>query len=92
MAEVYLYENDVEQEQHAEAIRRLARELFIPESDIRRLYEIRLKCIKNGARIRDYLVVLVSRRVKDAVRNKGLHSEDCNIWPPQRQHELPHVT
>lgn len=65
MPDVHLYKNDTEQGLHAEAIRRLARELSAPENEIRGLYEIILRCLKDGARISDYLVILVSRHVKD---------------------------
>jgi hypothetical protein len=72
MAGVCQYDNDAEERQHSKAIQMLAKELGAPESEIRRLYEEILCSIKGGARIKDYLTVLVSRNVKDVIRRGSL--------------------
>jgi IS5 family transposase len=46
----------------------LAKEFNIPEEEIQRLYETMLCRLKERARIKDYLVLLVSRNVKDMIK------------------------
>ena len=72
MAAVCLYDNDAEETQHSKAIQMLARELGMPEKDIRGLYEEFLCNIKEGARIKDYLIVPVSRNVRDVIKRGTL--------------------
>ena len=69
MAFACQYENDVEERLHLRAIQMLAQELELPEKEIRGLYEEILCDIAQQARIRDYLVILASRGVKDSIRN-----------------------
>lgn len=64
----FLYEDDVEQGLHESAIERLSRDLRRPEPGIRTAYETVLSRLKEEARIKDYLVVLVTRNVKDMMR------------------------
>ncbi len=68
VATTCLYENDTERRQHSEAIRKLAVDLGIPEEKIRAVYDAFYCSIRKGARIRDYLIILVSRNVRDSVR------------------------
>lgn len=65
------YENESELAQHADAMHGLARDLGLAVQDIRGFYEEILCNIKDGARIKDFLVILASRNVKDLVR-RGL--------------------
>lgn len=67
MATACPYENDVERRQHSKAIQMLAEDLGIPEEEIRTLYEAFYCSIKEGAKIKDYLVVLISRNVRDSI-------------------------
>ncbi len=60
-----LYKNEAEARQHYAAISSLAEHLRHPEVGVRPLYEIILARFNRTARIRDFLAVLVSRRVKD---------------------------
>jgi hypothetical protein len=62
------YENDTEKRLHSQAIHVLARDLDRPEEEIRRYYEIVLCSLKERARIKDYLVILVSRNVKHMIK------------------------
>ncbi len=72
MATACPYENDTELRQHSQAIRMLAKDLGMPEEEIRSVYETFYCAIREGARIKDYLVVLVSRNVRDSIR-KGAY-------------------
>ena len=60
-----LYKDEVEAKQHQSAILNLAENLHRSEIVVRPLYEIVLSRFNRTARIRDFLTVLVSRRVKD---------------------------
>jgi hypothetical protein len=72
MARVCQYDNEAEERQHSKAIQKLAGELGMPEKEIRGLYEEILCHIREDARIKDYLIVLVSRNVRDVVRRGTL--------------------
>jgi hypothetical protein len=61
------YESDLERRKHYDAIQALSQKLGEPEEDVRTLYETVLCSIKEGARIKDYLVILVSRSVRDSI-------------------------
>jgi hypothetical protein len=69
VAQRKLYENDAEKRQHSAAISHLARELKRSEMGILPLYEIVLARFNRTARIRDFLTVLVGRRVRDLLRS-----------------------
>ncbi|HAM51121.1 MAG TPA: hypothetical protein DCP92_10695 [Nitrospiraceae bacterium] len=70
MATAFLYENDTDQKQHFRAVQMLARDLSMPEEEVKRLYETMLNCLKERARIKDYLVILASRCVKDVIKGR----------------------
>ncbi|MBI3802983.1 MAG: DUF3562 domain-containing protein [Nitrospirae bacterium] len=70
MAMVKYYEDDKEQARHFSAKQRLARELRIPLEEIGALYERILKELRKQARIKEFLSILVSRRVRDLLRPK----------------------
>jgi hypothetical protein len=72
MTGVCQYDNEAEERQHSKAIQMLAGQLGMPEKEIRELYEEFLCSIKEGARIKDYLTVLVSRNVRDSIRSGTL--------------------
>jgi hypothetical protein len=61
------YESDLERRKHHEAIQALSQKLGEPEEDVRTIYESVLCRIKEGSRIKDYLVILVSRIVRDSI-------------------------
>jgi len=65
MNDVALYEDEAEQRQHFSAIQRLVRDVRSPEDEIRLLYEDVLKEFKSEARIKTYLSILVSKKVKE---------------------------
>jgi len=68
MATACLYENDTDRKQHSTAIQRLAKDLRIPEEEVQQLYETMLCTLKEKARIKDYLVILVTRSVKGMIK------------------------
>ena len=68
MATSCVYENDTDRKQHSRAIQRLAEDLHIPEEEIQILYETVLFSLKEKARVKDYLAILVCRNVKAMIR------------------------
>ena len=75
MATSCVYENYTERKQHSRAMQRLAEDLHIPEEEIQILYETVLCSLKERARIKDYLAILVCRDVKARIK-KG----DFSLW------------
>ncbi len=60
-----LYDDPAEMKLHKEAIRHIVMHHFdISEEQVSRLYEIVLRRYKAQAKVRDFLVVLVGRRVE----------------------------
>jgi hypothetical protein len=70
MAIFCAYENDSERKQHSRAIKRLAEDLDIPEEEIQVLYEKTLCSLKEGARVKDFLAILVCRNVKAMIKGR----------------------
>jgi hypothetical protein len=60
-----LYETEFEKRQHLSAIHYLATDLGMPEDYLRQLYENELMSLKEQARIKDYLSVLVIKRMRE---------------------------
>ncbi len=71
MASADLYENDSEHKLHSRAIWMLARDVNIPEVEIQILCEKAFSRLREKARIKDYLVVLASRSVKELIKDVG---------------------
>ena len=65
-----LYENEGERSQHWFAIQSLVRDLGISQDEIHKHYEEALRDLKNGARIKVFLSVLASRRVRETLLEK----------------------
>jgi hypothetical protein len=68
MATACVYENDEDRKQHCRAIQMLAKDLCIPEEEIQILYETVLSSLKERARVKDYLAILVCHCVKDIIK------------------------
>jgi hypothetical protein len=64
MKDVALYEDENEQKQHFYAIHTLVQDAGSSEEKIRALYESVLLEFKNEAIIKNYLTILVSKKVK----------------------------
>ncbi|AOJ68845.1 MULTISPECIES: DUF3562 domain-containing protein [Burkholderia] len=54
-----------------EIVQAIASETRTPAEAVSRLYEETLAEYSEGARIRDYLVVLVAKRVRETLRNRA---------------------
>jgi hypothetical protein len=67
-----LFVNDQERNTHQAEIHRLGTILGIPEEKIREIYEFELERMSEDAKIRDFLAVLVSHRVKSILRGLGI--------------------
>ena len=61
--------DEKERELHLRAIDMLSRETGIVVAEIIPLYEMELEKLRKTARVNDFLTVLVSRRVKDVLKN-----------------------
>jgi hypothetical protein len=68
MADNSLYENDKDLALHRGAIHDLSHESGLPEPVIAEIYEQNLSLLKKTARIKDYLLVLTRRMVKESLR------------------------
>lgn len=68
MVSAIFYDSELEEKRHMTAIRTLARDLGIPEDEIIRLYEVELYHLKEVARVKDFLSVLVIKRVKEFLK------------------------
>lgn len=68
-----LYDDETERKLHLNAVEMLAMDMGISAEEVERLYNIVLERFKRGATVKDFLPILVSRRVKyllDIRRNK----------------------
>ena len=61
-------DDDTEQMKHRQSVEYLSGTLDVPRDCIVAVYEQELKLMERMARIRDYLPILVSRRVKELVQ------------------------
>ena len=64
MASSKLYENKEEEGLHARTIRFLSTHYGVTENEIKELYERELEELKQSARIKGFLSVLIARRIK----------------------------
>ena len=70
-----------EERQHQSAIQHLVYDLHLSEPGVLYLYDFILKRYLHKARIKDFLPILVSRRVKDLLhdqRDSDLHAIDID--------------
>jgi hypothetical protein len=70
MVMTQLYDDDGERSQHSFAIQSLVRDLGVPQDEVKQYYEEALRDLKAGAKIKVYLTVLASRRVKETLLEK----------------------
>jgi hypothetical protein len=68
MVDNTLYEDEKDLALHRGAIHDLSRESGLPEQEIGRIYEQNLGNLKRTARVKDYLLVLTRRLVKESLR------------------------
>lgn len=65
MGAAALYETEFEKRQHLSAIHLLAMDLGISEDTMRQQYEDELKALNEHARIRNFLPILVIKRIRE---------------------------
>jgi hypothetical protein len=75
MKENVLYENVAEQRRHQAAIENVAQDLRRSVESVYTVYEIVLARYKKKARIKDFLLPLVTKRVKELLRDNTLPSD-----------------
>lgn len=63
-----LYENESERMRHLSVIQAVAKHIGAPLDEVERLHGIVLKRYKTSAKIKDFLPILVSRRVEYLLR------------------------
>ena len=68
MKELCLYEDESEQRQHLSAIQMLVKDAGSSEEEIRNLYEGVLQEFKSEAKIKTFLFILVSKKVRQLLR------------------------
>lgn len=71
MRTIIPYEDEAEKKRHNNVIQRLAQDLGVDEAEIRRVYELKLGELKEHARIKDYLTVFVSRKVRESFKQQA---------------------
>jgi hypothetical protein len=62
-----LYKNEEHQQQHLRAIQALIREVRRPEEEITRLYTLVLQEYEKEAKVKTFLPILISKRVKEMI-------------------------
>ena len=67
MVMTQLYENEGERVQHSFAIQSMVRDLGVSQAEVLKYYEEALRELKAGARIKAFLSVLASRRVRETL-------------------------
>lgn len=68
MTDNTLYEDEKDLALHRSTIHDLSRESGLPEQEIGKIYEQNLGNLKRTARVKDYLLVLTHRLVKESLR------------------------
>lgn len=71
---VQLYDDENERRLHLNAVEMIALRLGDSQEDVKRLYEIVLKRFKQAAKVKDFLPILVGRRV-EYLLNKRINSK-----------------
>ena len=66
----YLYDNEKEKNEHFQAVRFLSENGGFSKEDVLAIYEQVLEGLKHEAIIKNFLSVLVSRRVRDILQKK----------------------
>ena len=65
MEEIKLYEDDQEKQHHIHAVHVLAENVNISEMDLLELYENVLREYKRDVKIKNYLSILVTKKVRE---------------------------
>ena len=66
-----LYGDENERRLHLKSMEMLAQRLGVSQDDVKRVYDIVLRRFKRGAKVRDFLPILVGRRVEYLLAKRG---------------------
>lgn len=69
MIDKSIYSSELDHQRHHQAICALANEFTLAEMDVATLYEEELRDLCTHARIRQYLLLLTARHVKEILRH-----------------------
>jgi hypothetical protein len=64
------YEDRDEQALHESVVNALAQEIHQPVENVKIVYEVELARLKSRAKVKDYLVLLASRRAREKLLGK----------------------
>jgi hypothetical protein len=67
--ETVLYDDEKERAAHAGMIREIAQQSGLPEQKVAQFYEEELARLKQHARVKDFLPVLLQRMVRENLRH-----------------------
>ncbi|MDD3553613.1 MAG: DUF3562 domain-containing protein [Deltaproteobacteria bacterium] len=73
-----LYEDEIEERQHSNAIEMIAMGTGTPVDEVKRLYIVVLERFKRQARVKDFLPILV-RRMVESLLKKG-ENDSFSSW------------
>jgi hypothetical protein len=65
------HENEEQREQHLRAIQTLIKEGRRPEEEITRLYTLVLQEYERNARVKTFLPILITKRVKEMIESES---------------------
>jgi hypothetical protein len=74
----HLYDDENERRLHLDAVKMLALRIGASQADVERVYEIVLRRIKRGAKVKDFLPVLVGRRVEYLLNKRRSGKENAS--------------
>ena len=74
-----LYDDETERRIHLSAIKLLSAHAGLSADKVERLYEIVLNRLKSEAKIKDFLPILVSRRVLNLLDKKELRRNEASM-------------
>ena len=64
------YEDREEEALHQSVVNALAQEIHQPVENVKMVYEVELARLKSSAKVKDYLVLLASRRAREKLLGK----------------------
>ena len=64
------YEDRNEEALHQSVVNALAQEIHLPVANVKTVYEVELARLKSRAKVKDYLVLLASRRAREKLLGK----------------------
>jgi uncharacterized small protein (DUF1192 family) len=73
-----LYDDENERRLHLYAVEMLALRIGASQEDVERIYEIVLRRFKKGAKVKDFLPVLVGRRVEYLLNKRRSGKENAS--------------